>query len=370
MVERPNVRLTTWAGKSKFVQDPSEIIEKPTAYKFAKGWELGEKPSHKDFNYLWYQYSEYAKVIDYLGILPWNPETKYKKFAVVIHNAALYYSKIDNNQGNNPTESSDWHLIQKQIQYLHDVEIDIASHNLFWNCADTIACDSRGGCANFVLKYDTGISKWVNKGAMEVPPVLDFFPESSEFCVYKKENDNLISVDLDTFVDEVNAEVQSIRETKNLKFKKSVVGTSLYLSDSDKKERIEVNRTKIQNSYIEFQNHKFYSGSDDKITNGSREYDFVFYNNKLKYVSKKILKYPYLCILFDNKLYLENNFFHSKELENETEIIIKINNRNKKFKLNELKQYQNNNYLDLSPLGNVTFVKSDLFESNKTKVQK
>lgn len=92
---------TIWSSLS----GPSDI-EEPTNVKQNNGWESGEKPPHKSFNWFWNKICNTFKILNDQGILEWDIATSYPANAIVYHLGAIYLSNSGSNVGNEPSATS------------------------------------------------------------------------------------------------------------------------------------------------------------------------------------------------------------------------------------------------------------------------
>ena len=123
MTEKPMLLPYTWCQKVPYTD--SELILEPDNSKRESGWALGEKPSHKIFNYHWKITDEYIHHINSWGIPVWDSITNYEKGSVVLYSPYIYQSTIDNNQGIEPSainpDVTEWIIRGQFLANMDDV---------------------------------------------------------------------------------------------------------------------------------------------------------------------------------------------------------------------------------------------------------
>ncbi len=225
----------TWASEANSYS-PSEpeyqdIIETPSQDKVQNGWEYGEKPSHKFFNYLWKRNTETLKIINDFGVLPWDQDTFYAANALVVFNGVLYISIIENNN-EIPSNSSSWEIYNNKFEDLDDVTIVLNQGGTSWNCSDIIPCTDSGYCSQFILQYNSSTGQWESTLGAELEfPIINLLniDNPSNSGVIKVVDDNWEIVDFDVKLDihpePLNSSKSSIQEnkipvlSKNLQYK-------------------------------------------------------------------------------------------------------------------------------------------------------
>jgi len=242
-VQKPNIPNNIWANKSYEYSstDPEyhEIIQKPSQEKVNKGWELGEKPSHKYFNYLWQRNTAILKILNTFGVLPWDPETFYYQNSFVIFNGILYIALLDNNN-ELPSNSTSWEIYNIKLNDLSDVNIDLNQNDTYWNCSDTILCTDTGYCSQFSLRYNSTNQQWeaVLGSELEIPiskliPLNKIKNTEENYILFRNEDKqweakNFNSLNFNNIINEDTINKENPKNSKNTKNSKLLTSNFEY----------------------------------------------------------------------------------------------------------------------------------------------
>jgi hypothetical protein len=123
--DKPKIINSTWANvvNNYSPGDPEydDIIERPPQDKIEAGWEWGEKPSHKWFNYGWKSIDEFTHHVNSNGIPVWDAETVYEKGSIVLYSPYLYKATLQNqNSAPDGTNNPDWEMLGHTLKDLTD----------------------------------------------------------------------------------------------------------------------------------------------------------------------------------------------------------------------------------------------------------
>lgn len=304
-----------WA-EQYYTSHDSDIIEKPSTEKVQTGWLYGEKPSHKDFNYLWNRYSQMLHLINTQGILPWDSETEYQKGSVAVYDGELYIS-LTTNMGTTPIEGG-WSYYDKRLDFLDNVEAGGHDTNTLLDCTDSLDCTSSVECSNYILRYNATENKWISElsGSIELPGIGSIseiqatsdgylrYSESSGFETSPFSVDNLKINDIipelkETLKDykinysDINYKPQEVQSVSGVKVTK--VENTLYLDNkipqvsglpfTKERNKISLNGNIAENIFYKGETIEFLY-SDDEIVwckNSNAPYDLVVEDDRISW---------------------------------------------------------------------------------------
>ena len=314
---RPSVPTPSWAYKANQYDenDPlyQEIIERPSDEKLAQGWEVGEKPSHKHFNWMWKKVWEALRVLLVFGLMPWDENTPYKKGSVVVFDGVLWMC-TQNTSFTKPPESAYWTTFSKSIKDLDDTLIDLSTDNIYMSCGDTVECGvDTFNCAYYILQYSDTDSKWHNAiaGNISLPRISDIFknPTKNSLLVqtasgYRYEN---VSNFGNVFSDVLNNKTLSINDLNkfsDVHFTENEYDTIYYKDNNFYNVKLKdiLNTDFIQNKPTrlepEFASKNVYGGARFEVVGDTL---YINTNKKPKIIKTKIIN-NYLVWETDNDL--------------------------------------------------------------------
>jgi len=277
-----------WCNFPESIED----IEKPSDSKIDIGWKLSEIPKHNFANWQDNITSHFYAYINQEGILPWDSDVSYTKGSVVKFNNLLYFSLVDNNLNNDPTDINFWKPNKTKLSDYYDVQIS--------NLQD-----------GQILAYKEDIKKWINDDI-----TIDFYFEPEENIILGYTNysydyslnkidfndikNELLNYDKEKYIILYN-DKWFFEKLNSIKIKYKDIKNNLDFSNLSREIFKKSSKTdlgifdseKTENGYIiNLKNEDTYDTYDTSISIKNQKRKLKDYNNSISFVKNEIWNVP------------------------------------------------------------------------------